>query len=399
MNHQFRYGLTAMLLISATSTLTAKAGLAQTAQRTAQQFEGANSPSSVARAEATVKVGEQQSAHPGSLAIASIYTHTVSGKSAATLYVRGIPVLTFLAATPAANALTASTDLKFGQVASVAPTAASSVSTNQPAQSGVESGVESGAVSLADAPNRGLVPQSFSAAAGPNAQASAQPSALFNLAPADRAATLAAKLNQLSRDGLDATSITVQWKEIKGSASGQYSIQTTQGELVSLGTSNTIFPETTQNPEQDALQATNRLRRLMGNAAPLSQVQGKPQRVVSAGDELASAEPPTVRQVIKGMASWYGPGFDGNLSASGEVFRQSAMTAAHKSLPFGTRVRVTNLDTGRSVIVRINDRGPYVGDRVMDLSAGAARVIGLEASGVAPVQLEILERQATIAGR
>lgn len=369
-----------MLLISAASTLTAQAGLAQTAQR----LDGLNSPaiSPLARAEETVKVGEQQSSNQSSLAVASIYTHTVSGKSAATLYVRGIPVLTFLATAPAASA-TKSEDLKFGQVES---SAASPASTHQPARFGV--------VSLADAPTPGLVPQSFAAA-----QPRPQPSSALN-APADRAATLAAKLNQLSREGLDATSITVQWKAVQGSASGQYSIQTTQGELVSLGTSNTIFPETTQNPEQDALQATNRLRRLMGNAAPLHQVQGKPKLVVSAEGDVASSEPTTtVRQVVRGMASWYGPGFEGNLSASGEVFRQSALTAAHRSLPFGTRVRVTNLDTGRSVIVRVNDRGPYVGDRVMDLSAGAARVIGLDASGVAPVQMEILERNATIAGR
>jgi rare lipoprotein A len=388
MNHQFKCGLTAMLLISATSMLTAKAGMAQTAQR----LEAANLPAipPAARAEETVKVGEQQSFNStkGNLAIASIYTHTVSGKSAATLYVRGIPVLTFLATAPPAALNSAdlkSQDLKFGQVES---SAASPASNQQSALPGTRSGV----VSLADAPTRGFVPQSFASAPQPT----------FNAAPADRAATLAAKLNQLSRDGLDATGITVQWKEIKGSASGQYSIQTTQGELVSLGTSNTIFPETTQNPEQDALQATNRLRRLMGNAEPLHQVQGKPKLVVSSGEDVASAassEQPTVRQVIRGMASWYGPGFEGNLSASGEVFRQSAMTAAHKSLPFGTRVRVTNLDTGRSVIVRVNDRGPYVADRVMDLSAGAARVIGLEASGVAPIQMEILERNSTIAGR
>ncbi len=68
------------------------------------------------------------------------------------------------------------------------------------------------------------------------------------------------------------------------------------------------------------------------------------------------------------------------------------MTAAHRSLPFGTRVRVTNLRNGNSVIVRINDRGPYTGGRIIDLSAGAARVIGVKHSGVAPVSLQILGR-------
>jgi rare lipoprotein A len=90
------------------------------------------------------------------------------------------------------------------------------------------------------------------------------------------------------------------------------------------------------------------------------------------------------------MASWYGPGFDGNYSASGEVFNQNALTAAHPSLPFGTQVRVTNLDTGLSVVVRINDRGPHTGGRIIDLSTAAADAIGLTVSGVAPVNLQVL---------
>jgi rare lipoprotein A len=68
------------------------------------------------------------------------------------------------------------------------------------------------------------------------------------------------------------------------------------------------------------------------------------------------------------------------------------MTAAHPSLPMGTKVRVTNLDTGRTVLVRINDRGPYHGGRILDLSAGAARVIGVMDSGVAPIRLEVMGR-------
>ena len=93
-----------------------------------------------------------------------------------------------------------------------------------------------------------------------------------------------------------------------------------------------------------------------------------------------------------GMASWYGPGFHGRRTANGEVFDQNALTAAHRSLPFGTKVRVTNVNTGSSVIVRINDRGPFSGGRVIDLSAAAARVIGLVRSGIAPVQIDVLGR-------
>lgn len=91
-----------------------------------------------------------------------------------------------------------------------------------------------------------------------------------------------------------------------------------------------------------------------------------------------------------GMASWYGDPFHGNLTASGERYNQYALTAAHRSLPFGTWVRVTNLNNGRSVVVRINDRGPFIGGRVIDLSTAAAQTIGMINSGVAPVSVEVL---------
>jgi peptidoglycan lytic transglycosylase len=94
----------------------------------------------------------------------------------------------------------------------------------------------------------------------------------------------------------------------------------------------------------------------------------------------------------KGIASWYGPGFDGRETANGEMYDQDAMTAAHPSLPFGTRVRVTRLATGRSVVVRINDRGPYVEHRVIDLSRAAGAALGLMRPGIAPVRLEIVGR-------
>ena len=94
----------------------------------------------------------------------------------------------------------------------------------------------------------------------------------------------------------------------------------------------------------------------------------------------------------QGRASWYGPRFHGRRTASGERFNQSAHTAAHRNLPFGTRVKVTNLRNNRSVVVRINDRGPYVGGRIIDLSRAAAESIGMRGSGTAPVRLEILGR-------
>ena len=93
-----------------------------------------------------------------------------------------------------------------------------------------------------------------------------------------------------------------------------------------------------------------------------------------------------------GQASYYGnePGEGGPFTANGERYNSSELTAAHRTLPFGTRVRVTSPNTGRSVVVRINDRGPFIGGRIIDLSIGAARVIGLTNSGVGTVRMDVL---------
>jgi rare lipoprotein A len=92
-----------------------------------------------------------------------------------------------------------------------------------------------------------------------------------------------------------------------------------------------------------------------------------------------------------GLASHYGPEWDGRLTSTGEVFHNSELTAAHKTLPFGTKVKVTLLSTQKSVVVRINDRGPFIKGRVIDLSDEAARRIGLDRYGVAEVEMQILE--------
>lgn len=97
-------------------------------------------------------------------------------------------------------------------------------------------------------------------------------------------------------------------------------------------------------------------------------------------------EHPTFSQ--EGMASWYGSNHHGKTTANGEAFDMNAMTAAHRSLPFGTVVRVTNLTSKRSVKVRINDRGPYANGRIIDLSAQAARELGITDHGVARVRIE-----------
>lgn len=89
----------------------------------------------------------------------------------------------------------------------------------------------------------------------------------------------------------------------------------------------------------------------------------------------------------RGMASWYGGERRGRRTASGEPFDPRALTAAHRSLPFGTRVRVRSVRTGREVVVRINDRGPRAADRIIDLSQGAAQALGIAALGVSEVLL------------
>ena len=92
----------------------------------------------------------------------------------------------------------------------------------------------------------------------------------------------------------------------------------------------------------------------------------------------------------QGLGSYYGDAHQGKPTASGAPFNQRALTAAHRSLPFGSRVRVTNLNNGKSVVVRINDRGPFVRGRIIDLSKAAAQRIGMLADGVVPVRIELL---------
>jgi rare lipoprotein A len=298
-------------------------------------------PSATASAEA-VKVGEYQSQERAEESVAVMQSYESDGRQVATLYVRNIPVLSFLGAEGSADS--ASNPAAGTKVSSsTGSSAVSEITVSQPSS------------------------QSRPAASTEDAND-----------PVVRATAIAAQINQLHRNSIDASSIRAVWDESKKS----YLIKVGEDTLTAINP-DTILADTTNNAEQDALQATNRLRRLLGNAAPLNEVEGAPRQVA-----LVSVGP--VQFTVSGYASWYGPGFNGNLSASGEVFNQNAMTAAHPNLPFGTQVRVTNMDNGLSVVVRINDRGPYVGDRVIDLSAGAADVIGLTNAGVAPVKLDVL---------
>jgi rare lipoprotein A len=94
--------------------------------------------------------------------------------------------------------------------------------------------------------------------------------------------------------------------------------------------------------------------------------------------------------IQEGLVSWYGQHFHARPTASGEPFDSTAMTMAHPTLPFGTQVKVTNLGNGRSVVLRVNDRGPFVGQRIADLSQAAAAYLGILRRGIAQVRLEVL---------
>jgi rare lipoprotein A len=112
---------------------------------------------------------------------------------------------------------------------------------------------------------------------------------------------------------------------------------------------------------------------------------------VASTGSLGASGVETGRQFQRGQASWYGPGFHGRRTASGESFNSGAMTAAHRSLPFGSRVRVVNESTGNSVVVRINDRGPFARGRVIDLARGPAQALGLTQTGTGYVSLHRLD--------
>jgi rare lipoprotein A len=376
MNQRIWTGISATLLMTTLST--AASAQAEPTKTATQPSEGSSPVSQVRSASTTgiptpeqpsierqevVKVGELQSSRATAVqqaeVIAKIHAYELGGRQAAVLYVRNIPVLTFLGSPATAQ------NSSPGAVAAN-PTKAASRAQGLPDKAPRLEPVE-----------------------GTKQPSVALDGFEMDNNPVWRATTVAAKLNQMYRDNVDARAIGVRWN----AQTRTYTIEANGREIVQVN-EKTFLPDTTRNLGQDALQAANRLRRLMGNAPPLREIAG-----ISKERRIARASLGPVRMEVTGMASWYGPGFHGNRSASGEVYNQNAMTAAHRTLPFGTNVIVTNLDNGRSVVVRINDRGPYVGGRVIDLSAAAARLLGIMDSGVAPVQLQVLgESQAAAPG-
>jgi rare lipoprotein A len=147
-----------------------------------------------------------------------------------------------------------------------------------------------------------------------------------------------------------------------------------------------------QDLEATAVTITNRVRSRFG-LAPIASVEKL--NPIASASKAAKKAAMSVLNSFQGGASWYGgngDGFQGRRTASGVTFNTYSMMAAHKSLPFGTRVRVTNVSNGKQVIVKIMDRGPYIGGRVIDLSKAAAQLLGMMGTGVARVRVDVLGR-------
>ncbi len=122
-----------------------------------------------------------------------------------------------------------------------------------------------------------------------------------------------------------------------------------------------------------------------GNSQTPDSKQGTP------GQTQETIQPTPAKKSQVGKASWYGRIFQHKLTASGEPYNMNDLTAAHRSLPLGSWVKVTNLTNGKSAVVRINDRGPVSRNRILDLSYGAAKVLGIGNSGISRVRLDVIE--------
>lgn len=397
MNHKLFSSLTASLLITTLGVLPSYANPAKSDNQgvdtsskpvdsSADPTPGkaaANTPTggTIARVDKpsteAVKIGEQKSETvpqrdvvSSSQVVAKVQPHSLAGRKAAILYVRNLPVLTFTGSTVASSG-----NVKVGV---------------QTQSSQSQPDFRDKSLGSSNAPEIPSIPSllNFSQGLTESNPDSLSVSTLdVDSAQADpvwRATVLAAKINQLYRNGLDAKKITVRWDDQQRPGAGdRFVIQADQMPIAMINRTTTAAASN-RNLEQDALWVTNRLRRILGNADPLQSVAGRP----AWGSQNVSLGPVQARLV--GFASWYGPGLHGNPSASGERFNQYALTAAHRTLPFGTRVLVTNLDNGQSVVVRINDRGPFHGNRIIDLSTAAARMIGVVQSGIARVRLDVM---------
>jgi rare lipoprotein A len=358
LNWNWSYTLsTSVVALAIVSSLASHSAQAQSGSQL--EVKATNASTSLSN---SLKVGETRSqslARTKDDVIARIYTHKLNGKNAATVYVRGIPIVTYIESEESTKSASESS-------------AADSLKTKSESKGETKKNSES--IKLPTTSNN----------LEPNVSDSSE-NLLTSSNPIERATAAAALINQLNRDGIDANKIIPAWKN------GNYVIKLGDRGMLKFD-QQTVSSESLQNQTQDVLESANLLRRLLGGAAPVLEVVNAPKKQFNASSSSSPALNSRIVGVMSGMASWYGPGFDGNYSASGEVFNASELTAAHLSLPFGTLVRVVNMDNNQSVVVRINDRGPYAHDRVIDISTAAANVIGLISSGVAPVRLEVLSK-------
>ena len=184
---------------------------------------------------------------------------------------------------------------------------------------------------------------------------------------------IAAQLRELIQSG------QLQPAQLKPFA-GKTLVGVMHGDALLFVVDETLQPHPEVPAAVTAVQWVNNLRLAM-NAAPMD----------LADMQMAVQGLTETSETLYGSASWYGPKFHGRQTANGEIFDENALTAAHKTLPFNTQLKVTNRMNGRSVIVRINDRGPYIGQRSLDLSKAAAHCLGSTQSGVVPYEAVILE--------
>ena len=376
LNWNWSYTLsTSVVALAIISSLASHSAQAQTGTQSEVKATDISTSTPQSNQSNTIKIGETRSQsltrNQGD-AVARIHTHKLNGKNAATVYVRGIPVVTYIESEQSSSESNSSNS--------------SNLSKNKGETKGETKGDTKGEtkksselVKLSSNNSSSLTSKSSKSSTDSSEYLLTSPN------PVERATAAAAMINQLNRDGLDASQIIPAWKN------GNYVIKF--GDRATLKfDGQAMFPETQANKSEGVLESANLLRRLLGGATPVSEVANAPKTALPKGTVFAPALNSQIVGVMSGMASWYGPGFDGNYSASGEVFNANDLTAAHPNLPFGTLVRVVNMDNGQSVVVRINDRGPYAHGRVIDVSTAAANVIGLISSGVAPVRLEVLSR-------
>jgi len=152
-------------------------------------------------------------------------------------------------------------------------------------------------------------------------------------------------------------------------------------------------------PLNESYKLINNIRNVMGigpipqSFLKMAESQGADQAYIALSRTGATPTPDNFNADFSGQASWYGGKFHGRRTSNGDVFNQDGFTAAHRTLPFGTKLLVMNRRTGDSCVVQVNDRGPYSGDRIIDLSRGAAQKLNMISSGVATVDVMVLENQ------